>query len=167
MTTDFARKIAYGISIAGIVGFLQPFWLGSFPSEFLNRIEFPNTLDAVRLTAPDGRVFIVSEPFGRVQRYGPKSFQRGFKIDSRGGVVDAGISSSGNLLICSVRARGLITYDRDGAEIGQRLPCAYDVANHGRIPQSPLYNSEARLPLIAINWFQLWPFHCGIRSLRG
>jgi hypothetical protein len=136
--------------VLGVVGFLQPFWL--FPAEFLNRVELPNTLEAVRITAPDGRVFIASEPFSRVQRYGPSGFERGFAIDSRGGAFDAGVSPSGNILICSARAHGLITYDSDGVEISPREPCAFSVSNQGRIPSLNYYSSQAKVPFIALSW---------------
>jgi hypothetical protein len=119
--------------------------------EFLDGVELPNSLQAVRVTAPDGRVFIASGPMGRVQRYGPSGFERGFAIDTRGGAFDVGISPDGDLLICSVRARGLITYDQDGRETGDRQPCAYRESNHGRIP-SELNDSHAIVPFVALNW---------------
>ncbi|MBR0755535.1 hypothetical protein JQ604_25425 [Bradyrhizobium jicamae] len=146
------RRIAIVVAAAGVAGFLQPFWMWILPTEFLNRIELPNSIGSVHVTAPDGRVFIASQPFGRVQRYGPSGFERSFAIDTHGGVFDVGVSPSGHILICSLRARALITYDQDGNEIGPRGPCS-SVSNQGRMPDSSYYASQAKVPPIAQSWF--------------
>jgi hypothetical protein len=148
MTRDFPRKLAISAAVLGVVGFLVPFWLWLIPDS----VELPNSLMSVRITAPDGRVFVVSEPFGRVQRYGPAGFERAFRIDSQGGAVEAGVSPAGNLLICSVRARALITYNPDGVELPPRWLCQYDHGHNGLIPSISSYPSKARVPLIALNW---------------
>lgn len=123
------------------------------PNRLLDRIELPNSLGATRVAAPDGRVFIVSEPFGRVQRYGPSGFERGFAVDSRGGKMEAGMSREGHLLICSARAGHLlIAYDPDGGEIGPRRPCEPNTAHGGRLPDVPVFATSARAPVIADSW---------------
>ena len=66
----------------GVVGFLAQLGLGERVSP---DVELPNQFGSVKVTAPDGRVFIASVPVGRVQRYGPDGFERGFPVDSRGG----------------------------------------------------------------------------------
>jgi hypothetical protein len=133
---------ACGLAL-GVVGFMAP--LGGVPFN----IELPNSLGAVRVTAPDGRVFIASTPTGRVQRYGPDGFERAFFIDSRGGVFDTGISPLGEIMVCSARAKALISYDRDGLEIGQRKPCY--VGSSGLLA-SPHYSVRADVPTIASSW---------------
>jgi len=152
---DIPSRIAWAIAMAGLVGFFIPFLLafGIIPNRFLDRIELPNSLQSVRVTAPDGRVFVVSEPLGRVQRYGPSGFERSFAVDSRGGAMEAGMSATGNLLICSARAgHVLITYNPDGQEIGYRQPCEPSTAHHGQLPDTPSYVANAKVPRIADSW---------------
>jgi hypothetical protein len=133
----------------GVMGFLAQPDLGQRLPPY---VELPNQLGSVRVTAPDGRVFIASIPTGRVQRYGPDGFERGFPVDSRGGYFDIGVSPSGDILICSGRARALITYDQDGREIGERKPCARNWSDGGLLP-SPFYRARANVPAIASSWF--------------
>jgi len=110
-----------------------------------------NSLGTIRVTAPDGRVFVASIPTGRVQRYGPGGFERGFFVDSRGGYFDFGLSLSGDIMICSGRGAALVTYDRDGLEIGERKPCTRDYKSSGLLP-SPYHVSHAEVPAIASSW---------------
>jgi hypothetical protein len=149
--SDLQRKIAICIMVLGMVCFLQPLWLHLVPDEILNRIELPNTFDAVRVTAPNGRVFVANVYSGRVQRYGPDGFEQGFFVDWRGGVFDIGVSPPGQVLICSARAHALITYSQDGIETGPRLPCRLNAADFGRIAGAKFYVSEAKVPRIAFN----------------
>jgi hypothetical protein len=79
-TTNSVGKFAICIIAVGVIGFVEPFWIRLFPHELLDRFELPNTLEAVRLTAPDGRVFIVSPPILRLQRYAPEGFEKGFLV---------------------------------------------------------------------------------------
>jgi len=143
------------VAIAGTAGFLFQglVGLGAIPQQLLDGIELPNSPTAVRIAAPDGRVFIVSESVGRVQRYGPSGFERSFGVDARGGFIEAGMSAAGNLLICSSRAgHMLITYDPDGKEIGVRRPCEPSTAHQGRLPDTSEFASKARVPRIADSW---------------
>ena len=133
----------------GIAGFFVPFGMRFF-GKFLDQVELPNSLGAFRIAAPDGRVFIVSEPLLRVQRYGPSGFERGFAIDPGSKSFNVGISQSGDLLICSEHAPGLITYSPDGVEVGMRAPCTYNTAIvHFELSTG----GHAQVPAIAFNWF--------------
>jgi hypothetical protein len=114
-----------------------------------SNIEFPNSLESVRIAAVDGRVYIHSVPLARVQRYGPDGFERAFAVERHGYFV--GVSPSNAVLICSARARALITYDRDGNEIGERSPCEVDFSSSGLLP-SPSYRANANVPAIASSW---------------
>jgi hypothetical protein len=152
---DLPGRIVWVIGVAGMAGglFLGLVGLDAIPQQLLDGIELPNSLGATRIAAPDGRVFIVSEAIGRVQRYGPSGFERSFGVDSRGGFLEAGMSAAGNLLICSNRAgHSLITYDPDGKEAGQRQPCQPNTAHQGRLPDTPVFAANARVPLIADSW---------------
>ena len=53
---NLATKLAFCVSIAGLLGFAEVAWIGLLPNELLDHFEMPNTLGAGRLTAPDGRV---------------------------------------------------------------------------------------------------------------
>ena len=152
---DLAEGIAWAVAIAGIAGFLFQglVGLGVIPQQLLDGIELPNSPTAVRIAAPDGRVFVVSETVGRVQRYGPSGFERSFGIESHGGFLEAGMSAAGDLLICSSRAGHLlITYDPNGKEIGVRRPCEPSTAHQGRLPDTAEFASKARVPPIADSW---------------
>jgi hypothetical protein len=170
---DLQRKFAIVLFVLGALGFLQPFWLRLVPDALLDWIEFPNAVGAVRLAAPNGRVFVASQPLGRVQRYGPDGFERGFFVAAQGGVFDLGVSPSGQVLICSVRARSVITYTQDGVEVGPRLPCAWSEANHGLMPAAAAYPNHAKVPDIAFSWYArlalpLWhPMLAWVMALLG
>jgi hypothetical protein len=114
-----------------------------FPRELLDHFELPNTLEAVRLTAPDGRVFIVSSSIERVQRYGPEGFEKGFLVGKK--VSTSAMSASGNVLLSR---REMLTYTPDGAEVPPSGSC------RDRLEGSySSYPSDAQVPTIAFNWF--------------
>lgn len=141
-TTNFVRKLAICIIAVGVLGFLEPIWIYLFPRELLDHFELPNTLRADRLTAPDGRVFVVS--FLRVQRYGPEGFEKGFMV---GRNSRSAMSASGNVLICSLDGE-LLTYTPDGDELPPRRSCRDRFER-----SSSSYPSHAKVPTIAFNWF--------------
>ncbi|MGC2776535.1 MAG: hypothetical protein WA418_12980 [Bradyrhizobium sp.] len=156
MRNELSRLIARCVVAFGIGGFLLAFALASFPSDWLALIELPNTLSSVRVTAQNGRVFVASVPLGRVQRYGPDGFERGFSVDARGGFFDIGVTRSGDVLICSARAHALIVYTQDGIETSKRLPCKFSDANGGHVPGSAaFYESNAQVPRVALGWLGL------------
>jgi hypothetical protein len=75
-----SRKIVQCIFVLGAVGLLQPFfWLGLLPTELLRRAS--KHAQRSRVTAPHGRIIVVSAPLGRVQRYGSDGFERAFYVD--------------------------------------------------------------------------------------
>ena len=105
-------SLAFFISVIGMLGFLDVAWIDLLPSEFLNRFELPNDpFQGVRLTAPDGRVYIISPPIARVQRYGPEGFETAFTYVRK--AFKFGMSASGNILICASTSE-LLTYSPDG-----------------------------------------------------
>ncbi len=146
-TSDPIGKVAICIIVVGGIGCSEPLWLRFFPHEILDRFELPNTLDADRLTAPDGRVFIVSTSILRVQRYGPEGFENGFLFVGGGKHSIAGVSASGNLVICSSGGE-MITYTPDGDELSPRRRC-WD----GFEGSFSYYPSNAKVPGIAFNRF--------------
>jgi hypothetical protein len=145
-TTDSLGKFAICIIAVGVLGFFEPLWIGLFPRELLDHFELPNTLQADRLTAPDGHVFIVSSPILRVQRYGPEGFEKGFMVSK---VSSSAMSASGNVLICSPGGE-LLTFSPDGAEVPPRGSCRDLKRLEG---SSSSYSSNAKIPTIAFNWF--------------
>jgi hypothetical protein len=147
--TNFLGILGFCIGVAGLLGFLGTGWINFFPPEFLDRFELPNDrLEGVRLTAPDGRVFIASPSLARVQRYGPEGFEKGFSYRHK--AFKFGMSASGNILICT-GVGDLFTYSPDGAELPHRGSCP------GRFEfSSSSYPSHARVPTIAFNWFSAW-----------
>ncbi len=140
-TTDYVRKLGLCIMAIGLLGFLEAFWLRLFP---LEHFELPNTIQALRLNAPDGRVFIVSSPIQRVQRYGPQGFEKAFLV---GKVSFAAISASGNVVTCSP-GNQMRTYSPDGDELPPPRPC-WD----GFEGASTFTLSNTKVPAIAFNWF--------------
>ena len=145
-TTNLIGTLAICISLVGVLGFFEFAWIDLFPPELLDRFELPNDpLQGVRLTAPDGRVFIVSSPIARVQRYGPEGFEKGFMYGHK--AFRFGMSASGNVLIC-IAADVLLTYSPDGEDVPPRGSCPdrFEVS-------SSSYPSHAKLPTIAFNWF--------------
>lgn len=164
-TTSFLKKLAICIIAVGALGFAEPFWIRWFPRELLDHFELPNALGADRLTAPDGRVIIVSSRIARVQRYGPEGFEKGFLVRNK--VHESAMSASGNVLICSPGGE-LLTYTPDGAEVPPSGSC------RDRLEGSySFYPSDAKVPTIAFNWFSalavpLWhPFAAWIIALFG
>jgi len=158
--------LAFCLSLVGLVGFVDVAWIDLLPSGFLGRVELPNDpFQGVRLTAPDGRVFVVSPAIFRVQRYGPDGFETGFMYGRKASKF--GMSASGNLTICA-SADELLTYSRDGEEVLPRGSCRDRFEG-----SSPYYVSQARLPTIAFNWFSalavpLWhPFAAWAFILLG
>jgi hypothetical protein len=139
-TTGFFGKLGICIIAAGLLGFVEPFWVQLFP---LDHFELANTIQADRLTAPDGRVFIVSSPILRVQRYGPEGFEKGFMV---GKVSSSAMSPFGFLLICAPGSQ-LRTYSLDGDEAPSRGSCQGGLA---RTFYS--YPRKAKVPVIAFNW---------------
>lgn len=143
------ERVAICIIVVGGLGLSEPLWLRLFPREILDHFELPNTLDAVRLTAPDGRVFIVSTSIFRVQRYGPKGFENGFLFVGGGKHSMAAVSASGNLVICSSGGE-MITYTPDGEELSPRRRC-WDGFEDSL--SYSYYPSNAKVPGIAFNRF--------------
>jgi hypothetical protein len=162
-TTDYVGKLGICIIAIGGVGLLEPFWIGLF-HEVFDHFELPNTIDATRLIAPDGRVFIVSSPVQRVQRYGPEGFEKGFSI---GRVSFAAISASGNVVTCSP-GHEMRTYSPDGDELPPRRTC-----REGFKGGSSFSAVNAKVPAIAFNWFSalavpLWhPFLAMLIMMLG
>ena len=143
--THIPGILAFCITMAGLLGFFGSASVAFFPAKHLDRFELPNDpIQGVRLTAPDGRVFVVSPALERVQRYGPEGFETGFKLGHKASRY--GMSSSGNFLICTSNG-DLFTYSPDGAELPSGPSCAsqFDV--------QPFYASHAQVPRIAFNWF--------------
>ena len=144
--THFLGKPTICTSVVGVLGFFEAAWIDLFSPELLGRFELPNDpLAAVRLTTPDGRVFIVNSPIARVQRYGPEGLEKGFMYGHK--AFKFGMSASGNILIYAV-AGVLLTYSSDGAELPPRGSCRdrFEVS-------SSFYRSHAKSPTIAFNWF--------------
>jgi hypothetical protein len=167
------RKLANSMIALGAFGFFAPILLVFLPDGFLKFVEFPNSIGAVRITAPDGRVFVASEPLARIQRYGPDGFELGFHVTSQGGAFEVGVSPRGEILVCAARGRALIVYDADGLELGMPMPCQFSVAHNGLIPSSSHYSSSIQVPAIATGWFAaaailLWhPFVAWLMALCG
>src|SRR5215813_8781108 len=105
------RKLAIVIGGVCVVAFCEPGWIGVFPANLLAHVELPNAPGGDRLTAPDGRMFIVSWPIARVQRYGPEGFELGFMYGAKASHV--WMSPSGNILICTMAGAALLTYTPD------------------------------------------------------
>ncbi|MGA7329648.1 MAG: hypothetical protein WBX25_35500 [Rhodomicrobium sp.] len=142
-TTDFLGRFGICIIAVGLFGVIEPVCVQLLP---LDHIELPNTLGADRLTAPDGRVFIVSSPILRVQRYGPEGFEKAFLV---GKVSSSAMSPFGFLLICAPGGQ-LRTYSPDGVEAPSRGSC------QGGLPRTFYsYPSKAKVPAIAFNWTAL------------
>jgi hypothetical protein len=144
-TNNLPRKLAICIFYACILAFLEPMWIGFFPSKLLDHVELPNAPLGDRLIAPDGRVFIVSSPIARVQRYGPEGFELGFMYGSKASKF--WMSPSGNVLICTMGG-ALLTYSPDGTEVPPRGSC--NDRFEANFSSSP---SHAKVPTIAFNWF--------------
>src|SRR5689334_23376317 len=98
-TNDLPKKLVICVGGICILAFCEPAWINFFPPKILEHVELPNSPAADRLTAPDGRVFVVSSPIQRVQRYGPEGFEMGFMYSRK--AFKFGISQSGNILICA------------------------------------------------------------------
>ena len=146
-SADTVEKVAICIIAVGGLGLSEPLWLRFFPHDTLDRFELPNTLDAYRLTAPDGHVFIVSTSILHVQRYGSEGFENGFLFVGGGKHSAAAVSASGNLVICS-SGKEMITYTPDGDEIPPRKRC-WD----GFEGSFSYYPGKAKVPGIAFNRF--------------
>jgi hypothetical protein len=162
-TNNAQKKLAILIGGACILAFFEPMWIGFFPPKLLDHVELPNAPLGDRLTSPNGRVFIISSPIARVQRYGPEGFELGFMYSGK--VSTVFMSPSGNVLICTM-AGALLTYSPDGAEVPPRKSCKDSFEVY--FPSSP---SNARVPTIAFNWFSalavpLWhPFAAWLTAL--
>jgi len=141
---DLPRKLAICVGGFCVFAFCEPIWINVFPSRVLDHIELPNSPAADRLTAPDGRVFVVSSPIARVQRYGPNGFEMGFLYGRK--AFEFGMSPSGNILICAT-GKELLTYSPDGNEVLPRGSC-----KDGFGASWSSYPSRARVPTIASNW---------------
>jgi hypothetical protein len=139
-------KLAICIIAVGALGFTEAFWIHLIPRELLDHFELPNTLEADRLTAPDGRVFIASSPILGVQRYGPEGFERGFTLGRKAST--SAMSASGNVLICSFDGE-LLAYTPDGGELPPCRSCRHRFEG----ATSFYYPSDAKAPAIAFNWF--------------
>jgi hypothetical protein len=145
LTADSFEKTALCIIVVGVIAFSEPGWLALLTHELLDHFELPNTiLQADRLTAPDGRVFILSRPIERVQRYGPDGFEKGFLV---GKASSSAMSASGNILTCSPGGE-LFTFTPDGDLVQPRDSCRDGL---GRSFLS--YPRNAKVPAIAFNWF--------------
>jgi hypothetical protein len=138
--------LAFCVSAVGLLGFVEAAWIDLFPAEFLSCFELPNDpFQGVHLTAPDGRVFIISPAIARVQRYGADGFELGFMYQRK--AFRFGMSGSGNLSICAT-AGELLTYSPDGEEVLPRGSCR----DRFEVPSS-YYSSQAHVPTISFNWF--------------
>ncbi len=144
-TTNSFQKLALCVIAVGMLGFSAPVWLTFLPRELIDHFELPNTImQADRLTAPDGRVFIVSRPMLRAQRYGPAGFEKSFYV---GKAASSAMSASGNILVCSFGG-SLVTLTADGDVVPPQGSC------QGGLGRSTLsYPSKAKVPAIAFNWF--------------
>jgi len=141
-----ANKLAISVSAVCMLGFIEPMWISLVPPAMLEHVELPNAPGGDRVTAPDGRVFVVSYPIARVQRYGPDGFEMGFMYGAKASSV--GMSSSGVILICTSGHR-LLSYSADGVELPPRGSCP------DRAKTWSFYLSDARVPSIAFNWIAM------------
>jgi len=143
------NKLAICISAVCMLAFTEPLWINFVPPAMLEHVELPNAPGGDRLTAPDGRVFVVSYPIARVQRYGPDGFEMGFMYGAKASSV--GMSSSGAILICT-SSHKLLSYSADGIELPPRGSCP------DRAKTWSFYLSYARVPSIAFNWIAMLAF---------
>ncbi len=143
--TDAFERLSLCIIVAGVLSLTAPLWLTFFPRDLIDRFELPNTImEADRLTAPDGRVFVVSRPMFRAQRYGPKGFEKSFYV---GKAASSAMSASGNILICTFGGL-LFTFTPDGVLASPSGSC------RGGLERSAFsYSAKAKVPAIAFNWF--------------
>jgi hypothetical protein len=146
-TNDLPRKLGICIGGACVLAFAEPIWISLFPPQLLEHVELPNAPQGVRLTAPDGRVFVVSSAIARIQRYGPDGFEMGFMYGRK--AFTFGMSPSGNILICATGGE-LLTYSPDGMEVPPRGSC-----QDGFLTSSSDYPSHAKVPTIAFNWLSV------------
>jgi hypothetical protein len=144
---DLPKKLTICVSGVCVLAFVEPFWINVFPSKVLDHIELPNSPTADRLTAPDGRVFVVSPAIARVQRYGPDGFEMGFLYGRK--AFTFRMSPSGNILICATGGE-LLTYSPDGTEVPPRGSCKDQIA-----ASWSSYPSRAKVPTIAFNWLSV------------
>jgi len=82
-----------------------------------------------------------------------------------GGPFDAGISPSGEVVLCLGRSHELVRFDQNGVETGPRQSCARNVwGGDDQIPFLSHYTARVKVPLIASSWaaalaFPFWhPF---------
>jgi hypothetical protein len=167
------RKLATSMIALGTFGFFAPILLGFVPDVVLRFVELPNSMGAVRIVAPDERIFVASEPLARIQRYGPNGFELGFHVTSQGGAFEVGVTPRGEILVCVARGRVLFLYNADGVELGMPIPCEFSVAHNGLIPSSSHYSSRIQVPAIAGGWIAaaaivLWhPFVALLMAIYG
>ena len=169
------KAVATGLMLLGALGWLSHFYVISIATKRLDRAELPNSLASARVTSPDGRVFIASEPFARVQRYGPQGFELGFQVASQGGAFELGVSPEGEVQICSARGKVLFTYSADGSAAKELGPCEFNVSHNGLLPRPSylVYASDAKVPAIASSWLAtlaipLWhPFVSWVMFIAG
>ncbi|WP_257167292.1 hypothetical protein [Bradyrhizobium sp. SRS-191] len=140
------KRIAICIGAICMFAFAEPMWIGLVPPAMLEHVELPNAPGGDRVTAPDGRVFVVSYPIARVQRYGPGGFEMGFMYGAK--ASSAGMSSSGAILICTV-SHALLSYSADGIELPPRGSCP------DRAKTWSFYLGHAQVPSIAFSWIAL------------
>jgi hypothetical protein len=148
------RLLGLCLTISGAALFLVMTVLLSLPARTTERIELPNERKSPQIIAPDGQVFVANSYTFRIQRYGPDGFERGFWVDAGGGSFAIGLTADGLILVCTQRERHLITYTRDGQEIGSRGTCPYDPGNNGLMLSngaSP-FASHAKVPRVATHW---------------
>jgi hypothetical protein len=142
---NLPKKLAICFGAVCIFAFGEPAWINLVPPGLLQHVELPNAPYGARLTAPDGRVYVVSSPIGRVQRYGTEGFEMGFMYFRK--AFTFGMSASGNILICATGGE-LLTYGSDGTEVQPRASC-----KDGLMVSPSSYASHAKVPAIAFSWF--------------
>ncbi|MGE0698571.1 MAG: hypothetical protein AB7O57_05700 [Hyphomicrobiaceae bacterium] len=91
----------------------------------LDRVELPAVV-ATSITARDGARYALIEHMRRVQRYDPTGrFERGWFVDSAGGLAGIGMTREGLVAVASYRRRHVELFDSNGMPVG--APVAIDV----------------------------------------
>jgi hypothetical protein len=117
------RRLFLILFWTGIIGFVGAFFLPRVGAR-LAHVELPAFFETTTIRLPDGGFLRATLPTQRLQRYDRDGhFIAGWFVEAAGGHFMTGLTTDGNVAICTARGRHLDVYDLDGTRVGGRRAC--------------------------------------------
>ena len=155
----------------GALGFVTPPAILPAAGNLLDGVELPAYFHTTTILGPNGKRFALTSHLSRVQRYDRAGrFERGWFVNSGGGLVEIRLTTDGKIAVASWRPRQVELFNADGSSAGSprrfsmettkamcpanTILCLYLVA--GMTVQNPTPADNPSLRWNTVLLFPLW-----------